>query len=541
MPSKTDNVVQLRQPPNKAKFSQPFVDKLVPRKDGFIWDLNHSGFAIRTSRHNSKRYYTVARCKGKPNPTKVLIGDTSAFNLRQAIAEHKENMALMSRGINPNTIHEGKIEEKETSIGKLVADTIARKVEAKKYSTRNIVLQEGLLKNHIKDIGHKTFSSLTDADIQKFYFSKTPAVARQCISLLSVTFNSIPPRDRSDNENPAEMIRRLQITVSQPTRIERYLDPDVKNGSIPRFFEACQIALEGYCPDDHYLIPKDFVERDYVDFLMFALLTALRRANILDLEWSEVDFDVEEIKILKPKGKEYENKPAYIPMTDYTRALLESRFKNRDKRSNKVFPVRERYINNQALRIALVMIVHGKFIKKKDNPIYAIVKKLFGVTLKEGEQYSFFERLRYEMVVKRSFNLHDLATQPHDVRRSLSNVADIIGVSSKTIDTMLMHSAKTTQTKHYSRTQKATLGQALHDCCRYMDNRVSEYLGKQTRFEAKNPKPPMTATVCKSAILEFYGQGQAWINVDDFKGRDIWWFPDDKPKQKRYGDLEIND
>ncbi len=64
-----------------------------------------------------------------------------------------------------------------------------------------------------------------------------------------------------DNENPADMVKRLRIAKTQPTRIERYLDPDVKNGSIPRFIEASQVALEGYCPDDQYIIPKDFVKR----------------------------------------------------------------------------------------------------------------------------------------------------------------------------------------------------------------------------------------------------------------------------------------
>jgi integrase len=540
MPNKTDNVVKLRQPPHKVKFSQTYVDKLKATKDGFIWDIERTGFCIRTSKFKTKKYCTKARCKGKPHPITVLIGDTSALKIRQAIAQHKENMALMSRGINPNSIYEGKVEEKEPPIVNLVADTIDTRAKAHVYSTRNKELQEGLLRNHLKDLGQKTFSSLTDSDIKKFYFSKTQAIARQCISLLSVTFNSLPPKERKDNENPADMVKRLRIAKTQPTRIERYLDPDVKNGSIPRFIEACQVALDGYCPDDQYIIPKDFVKRDYVDFLMFALLTAVRKANILDLEWSEVDFDEERITFLKPKGKEYENKPAYIPMIDYTRALLEARYKNRDKRSNKVFPVDARYVNKQALRIALVMIVHGKFAKKKDNPIHSIVKKLFGTTLKsEGEQYLFFEKLRYEMEVKRSFNLHDLATQPHDVRRSLSNVADIIGVSTKTIDSMLMHSPKTTQTKHYSSTQEATLGQALHDCCRYMDNRISEYLFTATNMEVSEGRSK--ALSCRSAILDFYGQGQAFINVDDFNGRDLWWFPDDKPKQKRYGDLEIND
>ena len=63
MPNQTDNVVQLRQPPHKVKFSQAFVDKLKPTKDGFIWDKDRTGFCIRTSKFKTKRYCTKARCK----------------------------------------------------------------------------------------------------------------------------------------------------------------------------------------------------------------------------------------------------------------------------------------------------------------------------------------------------------------------------------------------------------------------------------------------------------------------------------------------
>ena len=173
MPNKTDKVVKLRQPPHKVKFSQTYVDKLEATKDGFIWDIDRTGFCIRTSKYKTKRYCTKARCKGKPHPITVLIGDTSALKIGQAIAQHKENMALMSRGINPNSIYEGKVEEKEPPIVNLVADTIDTRAKAHIYSTRNKELQEGLLRNHLNDLGQKTFSSLTDTDIKKFYFSKT--------------------------------------------------------------------------------------------------------------------------------------------------------------------------------------------------------------------------------------------------------------------------------------------------------------------------------------------------------------------------------
>ena len=90
--------------------------------------------------------------------------------------------------------------------------------------TKNSSIKSLLLKDD--NIENDSITNNTDKKLEDFILSLSPAVARQTKSLLSSTFNKLPPKDRKDNENPADIIDRLELNPKQKTKKDVYDSAD---------------------------------------------------------------------------------------------------------------------------------------------------------------------------------------------------------------------------------------------------------------------------------------------------------------------------
>jgi len=507
------NVIKLRRKREEAKFTASFIKNFkssAPR----VYASNIPYLIIRTQREATSKFYTVKKnAKLAKGAIEVPIGDIRAITFEEAKRIHSKNLALIASNVNPNKVGLGIQSEKETTIIEHVESRLRRVKKSGTMSSRTLVLNQGILENHLPKLGKgATFSSLSDKKLEDFILGLTPAVARQTKSLLSSTFNKLPPKDRKDNENPADIIDRLELNPKQKTKKEVYLDFGGKRGSIGRFFEALSRSQEGYAPENHYVLPRLTNSRTPTDLLLFYLLTSVRNENIRVLKWNEVDWEDEEIKFLEPKGKEGEDEPQVLAMSPYLKAILESR-KNIDSEyvfpsvTNPGKPFDANTIDKFCTQLALFMCLFGNWGKKENNPMIPIAKKhkedillsntLWNIGYKETKKKGD-SKLREE--------LNRIGTKPHGLRRTLSNVANRIGVSERTIADILNRNGNDVDSRHYISVQIEAQGEGLHKCHKAIDNRIAEYLSLP--FVTKEDKQYF-----ESPILALYGI-KSLIEVD---------------------------
>lgn len=541
----TSNVVKLKQKRIEEKFTQPFIDKFIPR--GHRTYANNIPYLVIRSQATGSKYYTVKRnTKIASGAINVAIGDIRSITFAKAKEIHAQNLALIAQNINPNRIDLG-VQEKETTIFEHVERRLKRLKKSGNMSDGALVLNEGLLNNHLPKLGkNTTFSSLTDNQLEDWYTSLSESVARQCISLLSATFNHLKPSEKKDNENPRDVIKRLEITYQPKTKKDVRMNFGGKRGDIGRFFEALSLSQEGYVPDtlpngeDLVVLPPLTESRTHTDLLMFYLLTSVRKENVLVLKWRDIDWETEEINFLVPKGQgaKAEPIPQVLKLTPYLRAILESR---KDNGSNYVFPSVEskkkpfhpRTIDDFCTRLALFTCLYGAWNEKENNPVLKIAKKNNINILLSDTLWKLGMKENDDANSELHQALNRMGTKPHGLRRTLGNMANRIGVSERTLSDILSRNLSDVDSKHYIDTPIEAQGNALHLTHKALDNRIAEYLSLP--ITKKNG-----VKYFESPILALYGI-KSLIEVDDMYEDCGHGFSssDDKPRPYQYGDIDL--
>ena len=129
--------------------------------------------------------------------------------------------------------------------------------------------------------------------------------------------------------------------------------------------------------------------------------------------------------------------------------------------------------------------------------------------------------------------LNRMGTKPHGLRRTLSNVANRIGVSERTIADILNRSGNDVDSRHYIQVQIEAQGEGLHKCHKAIDNRIAEYLSLP--FVTKTDKEYF-----ESPILALYGI-KSLIEVDNaFEDCGHGFTNLNAPKKEySYGDIDL--
>ena len=545
---KQSNIIKLVQPRQEAKFTKSFIDNFKPKRKGNFYATNYPYLCIRTQ--TNSKFYTIKRnIKLSKGAITVAIGDIRSITLAEAVKQNQNNVALISSGVNPNKVELGIQEEKEPTIYDYVERRLARLEKGGGMSPSALQLNKGLLRNHLIHLGRApTFSSLTEKQLEDFYLSKTPSVARQCKSLLGATFEKLSPKQKKDNENPRKVIDRLELTKKQKTKRDVYMKFGNQRGDIGRFFEALTVAERGFVPDNNadgtemVILPSITKSRTSIDILMFYLLTSVRKENVVSLKWNEVDWKAETITFLIPKGQAKEDEPEaqILPITPYLKALLEFRKKNSPKSpyvfpsvENPKKPISQKTVDYFANRLALMMCCYCQWHKEENNPINPYLKKgdlpLSPIFWKEMSKL-----IKTNRGEELNQSLNRLGTKPHGLRRTIGNIAEAIGVGERTISTLLNRSASDVDSRHYIEVQSDNFAQGLDACHRAIDNRIAEYLSLGMKKEGDKE-------YFESPILEFYGLKNQGIEKDKAYRDCGHGFTDLNAKNKnyQYGGIEL--
>ncbi len=227
-----------------------------------IYDTKVSKLALRVTSAGSKTFYVVKRAGTEM--AWVKLGTFPEMTVEKAQAEAERILGEFASGANPAQAR--RAFKAEPTLTEFFAEYGTRHGE-KKRSWRD---DQQRFRDYLqKPLGDKKLTTITRADVARVISGaekagKAAATVRQIRALASGLFSKAIEWGYLD-ANPAHGVKVAGRVVTR----DRFLQPD----ELPRFFAA--LAEE----------PSIAMR----DFILLALLTGARRANVCAMHWREID------------------------------------------------------------------------------------------------------------------------------------------------------------------------------------------------------------------------------------------------------------
>ncbi len=265
-----------------------------PDKDVWLYDDDLKGFALRVWRTGVKSYVVQYRVgEGRTGVKRTLtLGKHGTLAPDQARAMAKQVLADVSKGKDPQG---SKVEEANAmTLAELIAIYLADIAAMKKPATVRQYTDK-LNKVSASKLGKVKAAAITTTELAKFHrsLSDTPYSANRTMAALSAMFGWASKRHYTGERNPARGIERFREEGR-----ERYLTAE----ELSRLGDALALAESEGLPwqlregakAKHRA--RDENQRTILDPFAVAairllLLTGCRLREILDLAWTDIDFE----------------------------------------------------------------------------------------------------------------------------------------------------------------------------------------------------------------------------------------------------------
>lgn len=282
--------------PTKLEFSKTALEALSSPAAGraTYHDTKVPGLQLRVTANGVKTFSLFRRVKGG-NPERVTLGRFPSMTVERARKDAAKINLVIESGANPAATK--RAHRAEMTFGELFRDYLDRHAKPRKRTWRE---DEAKFERYLaRSLGSKKLSDIDRAAIAQVHSAVTKAghatTANRVLALVSSVYGWARSAGLWE-ANPALGIRKNQ---------ERARDRFLQAAEIPRFYVA--LADE----------PNETIR----DYILMSLLTGARRANVLAMKWTEIDFARAEWRIPRTKNGE----PQTIPLTGEAVAVLEGR------------------------------------------------------------------------------------------------------------------------------------------------------------------------------------------------------------------------
>jgi integrase len=381
------------------------------------YDTKIPGLQLRVTPAGVKTFSLFRRVKGS-GPERITVGTFDNTTVEQARKRAAQINSAIDGGANPAAVK--RAHKSELVFAELFREYIDRHAKPRKRTWPEDQSKYELYL--AKPLGPKKLSGIDRADVAAVHSTVTrqakPVTANRVLALISSVFGWAV-KVGLWNVNPAKGI---------PRNRERSRDRFLQADELPRFFAAL----------------ADESNETIRDYFLLSLLTGARRANVLAMKWTELDFDRAEWRILRTKNED----PQTIPLTVEAVAILAER--RQGSTSSYVFPGSgrkghlvepkggwRRIFDRDELRQLVPMIAKagGRFVDRSED----------GLTPNLRRARQVAKKLRLDTANLRMTNL-----RIHDLRRTLGSWQARTGASLSIIGKSLSHKSVQT-TAIYSR------------------------------------------------------------------------------------------
>jgi len=283
----------------KAKITKSFVDSAPLSKKGQVLycDKDMPGFYLIIGK-SAKTYAAQKDIRGRS--VRFTIGRHGHFTPEEARKIARDKLYLMSQGINPNTL---KTEEKRKEI------TLAKVLKNYQDTRKNLKQAtkddyEYHLNKYLSDWMNKLMADI-DKDMviaRHSLIGKNhgPSVANGTMRILRALFNHAHASFDICEVNPVAYLSRTKAWYPI-RRKQTYIKPH----QLKAWWKAV----------------NDLENETQRDYLLFLLLTGLRKSEAAKLKWADIDMLDKTFTIIDTKNSD----PLTLPMSDFLFSMFTQR------------------------------------------------------------------------------------------------------------------------------------------------------------------------------------------------------------------------
>ena len=460
--------------------------KHQPReRDLFIRDKKLEGFYIRIYKNSGRKSYgVIARLGGAGRTIQKTIGDCESLSIDQAKTKAKDYLNEIRIGKTPRQIEQSKAKQGRTLIDYL--DIYIRRMGNElKQSTAESYRKS--LTSYMPKLITKPIVELTKDDFMDWYGDNVKAKPRvtELTFIYAKRLLNYAVADEYLEDNPANKAKDLIGRYTGSREVDRHIPLSKLSDFMDAFLSLSPYHTEdNFQPDRKNLDQlgtgkrrKTLLSHTQRDFILFILLTGVRRSEATNLRWTDVDFQEYAVTIPDNKARRFFR----FPMTYTLRAMLEWRYNRKDKHREFVFP---REINTR----------WNKAEKFKGGGLSDIRKPLAKIC----ELANF-----------------DLALTSHDLRRTFATICDELGIAVTDIAKLLNHSKREVTDNYIIRSLENQ---------RDSYNKVIDELEGSLRIAWGIGKESYSTYGVKNAFRYlFYGQPHALVYMNESLPEPTFW------------------
>jgi integrase len=304
--------------PDQFHFNKTNINKVHAQKNRIEYqDILIPELRLRVSETGSKSFCIYKRLRGS-KPVRVTIGKYPSVTPEQAKIQARKILASLVEGINPN--EQRRISTlRKISLQEAYDDYLANR----NLKDKTVTGYKTVMRNQLASLASKALDEIDRESIYTIHkTAKAKGQADLAMRLLRAVFNFARNEYLDENkrslfpDNPVEVLSHRRQWNNSPRK-----NTHLRKNEIPLFLSA----LEEVKHDETY------TGISICNALLFALLTGLRRSEILSLKWKDINFQAEYFTIQDPKN----SLPLELPITPHIADL----FKTQEDRaiSNFVF------------------------------------------------------------------------------------------------------------------------------------------------------------------------------------------------------------
>ena len=273
-------------------------------------DTEVKGLYIRVTTTGTKSFVSYKWLNRKKVWT--THGQYPSMTIKQARTSARTSLNVISEGINPNKLKSGSLAKHHITLQKVFTDYCISKHNVKSSTMKNYT---SIFNTYLGDWKKKPLGEISRDMVEKrhrdigqgnsrFYIASTSR-ANTTMRLVRALFNyAMGQYEDSKGEplflhNPVNRITSQKLWFKEKIRQDTVMKYDLK-----KWYEGVmKLPLQ---KDNVYIDTSAEVVRD---FLIFAMFSGLRRNEVLEMKWSDIDFRNHSFTLEDTKNNESHSLP----------------------------------------------------------------------------------------------------------------------------------------------------------------------------------------------------------------------------------------
>lgn len=315
----------------KAKITTSSIKKLKP-SDKRLTDTEIRGFHARIHASGNIHYYLYYKTHGREGNFK--IGSHGQLTPSEAREIAKVKSGELARGID---IQKSRLDERQETerqranqLGKYLVEHYKPWLEARNAKTANRIIQT--IQSGFADFLKTPLSEITARKVEQWRNQKVKAqMGKATVNHYVNSLKGAMSRAVEWDLIPSHDLKKVKTLKVESTRL-RYLSPDEEESLLSTLRErderlkAARDQANEFRRVRNYPTQPDLREQKYSDHLepivLLAMNTGMRRGEIFQLKWSNIDFYSKTLTV--EAGNAKSGKSRIIPLNDNAFHVLEN-------------------------------------------------------------------------------------------------------------------------------------------------------------------------------------------------------------------------